>query len=158
MKRSVVVFVLLCLAEVLPAQVVLPAAVQIPDRNVSILDFGGVPDGASLNTEAFRKAVAALDKQGGGHLIVPEGVFLTGPVVLKDGIDLHLERGAVILMSPDKRDFLQDGKVRPGISASKRHDVSITGEGIIDGNGAWWRAVKRSKVSDTEWKAFLKKK
>ena len=157
MKRSVVVFVLLCLAEVLPAQVVLPAAVQIPDRNVSILDFGGVPDGASLNTEAFRKAVAALDKQGGGHLIVPEGVFLTGPVVLKDGIDLHLERGAVILMSPDKRDFLQDGKVRPGISASKRHDVSITGEGIIDGNGAWWRAVKRSKVSDTEWKAFLKK-
>ena len=69
---------------------------------------------------------------------------------------IHLERGAVILLSPDKREFLEKGKVRPGISASKRHDVCISGEGIIDGNGAWWRAVKRSKVSDTEWKEFLK--
>jgi hypothetical protein len=72
-------------------------------------------------------------------------------------MDLHLERGAVILLSPDK--FVhkdKDGKIRPGISASKRHDVSISGEGIIDGNGAWWRPVKRSKVSDVEWNKYKK--
>lgn len=133
-----------------------PDEAQIPDRTVSILDYGAQADGATLNTEAFRKAIDGLAKLGGGHVIVPEGLFLTGPVVLKDGVDLHLERGAVVMLSPDKADFLNGDSIRPGISASKRHDVSITGEGIIDGSGAWWRAVKRSKVSDTEWKEFLK--
>ena len=150
---TVFLFVLLAAGFARGAEV---ARVVIPDRQVTLTDFGGVPDGVTSNTEAFRKAIAALDKQGGGTLVVPEGVFLTGPIVLKNCIDLHLERGAVILLSPDKREFLEKGKVRPGISASKRHDVRISGEGIIDGNGAWWRAVKRSKVSDTEWKEFLK--
>ena len=150
---TVFLFVLLAAGFARGAEV---ARVVIPDRQVSLTDFGGVSDGVTSNTEAFRKAIAALDKQGGGTLVVPEGVFLTGPIVMKNCIDLHLERGAVILLSPDKREFLEKGKVRPGISASKRHDVRISGEGIIDGNGAWWRAVKRSKVSDTEWKEFLK--
>ena len=153
---TVFLFVLLCAGFVLNAQVVELARAVIPDRQVSLADFGGVPDGVTSNTEAFRKAIAALDKQGGGTLVVPEGIFLTGPIVLKNCIDLHLERGAVILLSPDKREFLEKGKVRPGISASKRHDVRISGTGIIDGNGAWWRAVKRNKVSDTEWKEFRK--
>lgn len=150
---TVFLFVLLAAGFARGAEV---ARVVIPDWQVTLTDFGGVSDGVTSNTEAFRKAIAALDKQGGGTLVVPEGVFLTGPIVLKNCIDLHLERGAVILLSPDKREFLEKGKVRPGISASKRHDVRISGEGIIDGNGAWWRAVKRSKVSDTEWKEFLK--
>ena len=135
-----------------------PAPVQIPDYTVNIRDFGAVADGITLNTQPFERAVAALQKAGGGHLVVPEGLYLTGPITLKDCMDLHLERGAMILFTPD-RDLHRDkkGKVRPGISASKRHDVSISGEGIIDGNGAWWRPVKRSKVSDVEWKAFLEK-
>ena len=153
---AVFLFILLSAGFVLNAQVAAPARAVIPDRQVSLADFGGVPDGVTSNTEAFRKAIAALDKQGGGKLVVPEGIYLTGPIVLKNCIDLHLERGAVILLSPDKREFLEKGKVRPGISASKRHDVRISGEGIIDGNGVWWRAVKRSKVSDTEWKDFRK--
>ena len=125
-----------------------PERAVIPDRDVSVADFGAVADGVTINTEAFAKAVEALYKAGGGHLNVPEGLYLTGPIVLKDCIDLHLEKGAVIMMSPDKRDFLIGGSVRPGISASKRHDVSISGDGIIDRNGSWWRAVKRGKVSD----------
>ena len=155
MKKLTTVFLFVLLAAGFARGAEVAPAV-IPDRQVSLTDFGGVSDGVTSNTEAFRKAIAALDKQGGGTLLVPEGVFLTGPIVLKNCIDLHLERGAVILLSPDKREFLEKGKVRPGISASKRHDVRISGEGIIDGNGAWWRAVKRSKVSDTEWKEFLK--
>ena len=127
---------------------------RIPDYSVSLSDYGAVADGITLNTDAFDKAIKALVKLGGGHLVVPEGLFLCGPIVLKDNIDLHLEKGAFILFSPDKADFLVDGKVKPCISASKRHDVSISGEGIIDGNGEWWRAVKRGKVSDTEWADF----
>lgn len=156
MKRLLLTAVCVLCAGLLSARTPAPAEAVIPDRTVSLVDYGGVPDGITLNTEAFNKAINALSKQGGGHLNVPEGIFLTGAIVLKDNIDLHLERGAVVLLSPDKRDLLNGASVRPGISASKRHDVSISGEGIIDGNGAWWRPVKRSKVSDTEWKEFLK--
>lgn len=130
---------------------------RIPDYSVNLMDFGAVPDGLTLNTQAFEKAFNALAKKGGGHLIVPEGIFLTGPISFKNCTDLHLERGAVILLSPDKRDHLVKDAVKPGISASKRHDISISGEGVIDGNGHWWRPVKRSKVSDTEWAAFTKR-
>ena len=139
----------------LPIALEQPAAPVIPALTVSVTDFGGVGDGVTLNTEAFKKAIAKLDKQGGGHLNVPAGIWLTGPISFKSKIDLHVEKGAIILFTPDKKEFLDDnGKVRPGISASKRTDVSITGEGIIDGNGEWWRAVKRGKVSDVEWKDF----
>ena len=138
----------------LPAALVEPALPVIPERTVSLLDFGGVGDGMTDNTKAFEQALGALKKQGGGHLVVPPGIFLTGPIVLKDRIDLHLERGALLLLDPDKTHHLRKGKVVPGISASRCSDVSITGEGIIDGNGAYWRGVKRGKVSDTEWAEF----
>ena len=131
-----------------------PMLPNIPDNSLSLTEFGAMGDGITDNTEAFEKAIAALVKQGGGHLVVPAGVWLTGPITLKDRIDLHLERNAMIQLSPDKAAHLKDGKVVPGISASKRTDISISGEGIIDGNGEWWRGVKRSKVSDTEWNAF----
>ena len=49
----------------------------------------------------FCDVINALSEQGGGHLVVPAGVWLTGPIVLKSNIDLHLEKGAVILFSPD---------------------------------------------------------
>ena len=131
-----------------------PDAPQIPDNTVSIADFGAKPDGVTLNTEAFASAIKAIGKLGGGHIVIPAGIWLTGPISLKDNTDLHLERNAILLFTPDKTAHLKDGKVQPCIGASKRHDISITGEGIIDGNGEWWRAVKRGKVSDTEWKDF----
>ena len=138
----------------LPVSMTEPQLPAIPDNALSLTEFGAVPDGVTDNTEAFAKAVAALAKQGGGHLVVPAGIWLTGPITLKDHIDLHLERNAMILLTPDRAAHLKDGKAQPGINASKRTDISITGEGIIDGNGEWWRGVKRGKVSDTEWSAF----
>ena len=155
MKRITTLLALFCLI-LLPLQAQ-PAQVQIPDVTVNLKDFGAVADGQTLNTQAFEKAISALNKKGGGHLVVPEGLWLTGPISLKNCIDLHLEKGALVLFSPDKTLYLKDGSVKPGISASKRHDVSISGEGIIDGNGAFWRPVKRGKVSDVEWKGYLKK-
>ena len=138
----------------LPVEMAEPQLPMIPDNSVSLTMFGGVPDGVTDNTGAFAKAVAALAKQGGGHLVVPAGLWLTGPITLKDHIDLHLEKNAMIILTPDRAAHLKDGKAQPGINASKRTDISITGEGIIDGNGEWWRGVKRGKVSDTEWNAF----
>ena len=134
-------------------QVMLPV---IPDNSVTLTEVGGTGDGMTLNTEAFQKGISQLSKKGGGHLNVPAGIWLTGPIMLKDNIDLHLDKNAIILFSPDKSLYVNDGgeRVHPGIRASKRKNISITGEGIIDGNGAHWRPVKRGKVSDTEWKMY----
>ena len=135
-------------------------APTIPDNNVSIIECGGIGDGITMNTIAFQKAISKLSKLGGGHLNVPAGIYLTGLISLKDNIDLHIERNAMILLSPDKKDHFKtedgaiDNKPTPGINASNRKNISITGEGTIDGNGKWWRAAKHSKVSDTEWNQF----
>lgn len=138
----------------LPVEMPVPELAQIPDNIVNINDFGGVGDGLTLNTEAFQKAIAALEKMGGGHLVVPAGIYLSGLISLKDNIDLHLQRGAILMASPNREDHLKGGKTATFISASKRTNIAITGEGIIDGNGAYWRPVKRGKVSDTEWNAY----
>ena len=131
---------------------------QIPDRQISLKDVGGVGDGVTLCTEAFEKGIARLAAQGGGRLVVPQGVWLTGPITLDNNIELHLDKNAIIYFSPDKRLYVETKKrssrVKPCISAERKHDMAITGEGIIDGNGAQWRPVKREKVSTVEWKAF----
>ena len=147
----------------LPIPMSQPTLPTIPSYQVSLLDFGGKGDGQTLNTQAFSKAISQLAKNGGGHLNVPAGIYLTGIISLKDNIDLHLEKNAIIVFSEDKNDFInaknesEPGmRVRclPALTASKRTNISITGEGTIDGNGEWWRPVKRAKVSDVEWNQF----
>jgi polygalacturonase len=145
--------------EQLPVAVAQPELPQVPERTVRLTDFGAKGDGLTLNTDAFRQAIASLSAQGGGHLIVPDGIWLTGPIVLQNHIDLHLEQNAMILFSTDKRLYVDStGTSRrflPGISAQRVTDISITGSGIIDGGGAAWRPVKKGKVSDVEWKRYV---
>ena len=102
MRRTLLTVLGALSAVLLAAQPAMPAPEKavIPDNAVSLLDYGGVPDGITLNTQAFSKAINALVKQGGGHLNVPEGIFLTGPIGLKDGIDLHLAKGSSTATAP----------------------------------------------------------
>src|SRR5271165_143998 len=67
----------------------------IPKTEVNLAYFGGVGDGAALNTDAFAKAISVLSAKGGGKLIVPPGIWLTGPIRLCSNLELHLERGAL---------------------------------------------------------------
>jgi len=140
----------------LPTKVAQVSRPVIPANELSLTEAGGVGDGVTLNTEAFKKGISELSKKGGGRLNVPLGVWLTGPIQLKDNIELHLDKNAIILMSPDKSLFKNEKSSRSfnGISAKKCKNIAITGEGIIDGNGAHWRPVKRQKVSDVEWKMY----
>ena len=135
-----------------------------PDKNVNLKDFGAVGDGRTLCTEAFGKAINALAEQGGGHLIVPTGVWFTGPIVLKSNIDLHLEKGAVILFSPDVDLYplvetvfegLDTRRCQSPISGRNLENVAITGEGAIDGNGDYWRPLKKGKVTESQWKKAI---
>ena len=132
----------------------------IPDRTFALSDFGAVGDGKALNTEAFKKAIAAVSAAGGGHLVVPKGEFRTLPFELCSGLDLHLEAGAVIeapasfteygLPEPEtlksQEEVGEKVKVPPPlISGRNLHDVAITGRGAIDGNGAiWWAWSERA--------------
>jgi polygalacturonase len=143
----------------LPTKVAQVSAPVIPAYVVSLTEVGGVGDGQTLNTEAFENGIKKLQKVGGGRLTVPQGIWLTGPIQLKDNIELHLDKNAIILLSPDKSLFVSDkpaSRVFAGIRASKRKNIAITGQGIIDGNGDHWRPVKRQKVSDVEWNKYKK--
>jgi polygalacturonase len=121
-----------------------PARPAIPARSFNLADFGAVADGRTVNTAAFQRAIDAVRQAGGGVLIVPAGVFLTGPLELCDRIDLHLSAGATLLFSSNAADYNLTGKpLQPQIAATGRHDVMISGPGVINGNGdAWWPAAR----------------
>ena len=135
-----------------------PARPKIPDRTFKLTDFGAVADGKTLNTEAFKKAIAAIDRAGGGRLVVPRGTFRTLPFRLCSNLDLHLEEGAVIAAPDNFEDYglpnpatLKSPEQVPGeapdplITAKHVHDLAITGSGTIDGNGGlWWAWSERA--------------
>jgi polygalacturonase len=131
----------------------------------SIVEFGGKGDGFTLNTDAFRKAIETISAKGGGKLIVPGGIWLTGPIELKSNINLHLEKGALILFSPDFNLYplvntsfegLDTKRCQSPISARNAENIAITGEGSINGSGEVWRPLKKSKVTDVQWKKVVK--
>lgn len=141
----------------LPVELKQVQPVIIPETTVKITDFGGVGDGKALNTEAIAKAISTLSKQGGGHLVFPKGTWKTGPITLKSSIDIHLDKGATLLFSEDKSLYVTSGsnKCVPFIKGSKVQNVTITGAGTIDGQGIYWRPVKKVKASTKEWKEVL---
>lgn len=138
---------------------------QIPVREVDIRDFGGIGDGVTLNSEAFAKAIDALTEAGGGRLVVPTGVWLSGPITLKDNIDLHIRPDAVLLFSTDRDLYpivetvfegLDTKRCISPINAVGAKNIAITGGGTIDGNGDSWRQVKKSKMAPSQWKELLR--
>lgn len=132
-------------AEITAALPVIPAA------KFNLSDYGAVADGKTLNTDAFKSAVAALEKAGGGHLIVTAGVYKTLPFSMVSHMDLHLEPGATIKAPDSFEEYgIPDpnkvapgagrgafGRIAPLISCpSGSTDLAITGSGTIDGSGA----------------------
>ncbi len=139
------------------------SAPVIPQRQLSLAAFGADSTGRQLCTDAFARAIEALSAQGGGRLVVPRGIWLTGPIVLKSNIDLHLEYGAVIQFAADENLYplvhtsfegLDTRRCQSPISAVGQENISITGHGAIDGNGQYWRPLKRAKVTDSQWKTL----
>ena len=140
--------------------------VEVPVFNreeYNILDFGAVPGGRVPCTEAFARAISKASEKG-GRVIVPSGIFLTGPIVLKSGVDLHLEDNAVIIFTKNREDYplmvtdfegIRRIRAQSQISADHAENIAITGRGTINGNGHLWRPVKQWKMTERQWQELL---
>lgn len=118
-------------------------------ERVDMLLLGAKPDGKKLNTELINKTIEKLAAKGGGTLFFPTGKYLTGAVRLKSNITIELEAGATLLFSDNFDDYLPFVEMRhegvlmksfsPLFYAVDEHNITIKGEGTIDGQGKkWW--------------------
>ncbi len=131
---------------------------------INIVKYGAVSDGNTLNTKSINGAIDACNKKGGGVVLIPAGLWLTGPIVIKSNVNLHFATGATLLFT---RDFSQYPLVKGNwegipqmrnqspVSATGATNIAITGKGIIDGNGDAWRAVKKDKLTESQWKNLV---
>ena len=130
----------------------------------NILKFGAKADGITINTKSINDAIDACNKKGGGVVVVPAGMWVTGPVVLKSNVNLHLKRNAVLQFTKDLSQYaivegnwegLPQMRNQSPISATGATNIAITGFGIIDGGGDAWRMVKKEKLSESNWKKLV---
>lgn len=123
---------------------------RFPAKDFAITAYGAKGDGTTLNTEAFRKAIEACNKGGGGRVIVPLGTFLTGAIHLKSNVELHLADSARIVFSTDAKDYpivftrwegIELMNYSALIYAYGQQNIAITGHGTLDGSAnsrTWW--------------------
>lgn len=132
-------------------------AITLKAERVDMLKSGAKADGKTLNTMLINHTVDRLSQAGGGTLFFPAGTYLTGAIRLKSNITLELEAGATLLFSDNFDDYLPFMEVRhegvmmksfsPLISAMDAENITIKGEGTLDGQGkAWWTEFFRIYV------------
>jgi hypothetical protein len=102
--------------------------------NKTITAYGAIADGITNNAAFIQRAIDEVSAAGGGQVIVPPGSFMTGTLYLKSGVDLHLELGATLL-GPHNTDDYTNKSRRSLIYAEGQKNISISGKGIIDGQG-----------------------
>lgn len=85
----------------------MPQVIQpsFPDYTVNIKDFGAQADGKTLNTQAINNAIKAVHEKGGGKVVIPEGLWLTGPIELLSNVNLYTEKNALVLFTDDFQAF-----------------------------------------------------
>src|ERR1700722_14748174 len=114
----------------------------------SIVRYGAVADGMTLNTKAINAAIDACNSRGGGVVLVPAGLWSTGPIVLRSNVNLHLDRAAILQFTADKDQYPivagnweghPAARCQSPISGTDLENIAITGGGIVDGNGDSWR-------------------
>jgi polygalacturonase len=148
------------------SQVKLPKVVtpKFKKDSFNITKFNAIGDGLYLNTEAINNAITKCNKNGGGVVVIPSGLWLTGPIVLKTNVQLHVSVGATLLYTQNFNEYkliatnwegLPQMRNQSPISADGATNIAITGKGIIDGNGDAWRMVKKDKLNETQWEKLV---
>ena len=139
-------------------------SVSFKKDSFNITRYGAKADGITLNTKPINDAIDACNKKGGGVVVIPKGFWLSGPIVLKSNVNLHLQHNAMLQFTADKSQYplvetnwegLPAVRNQPPISATNASNIAITGFGVIDGNGDVWRAVKKDKLTESQWKKLV---
>ncbi len=134
-----------------------------PDNEFDIINYGAAQGSKEANTKAFAAAIDAAAEHG-GRVIVPDGVWLTAPITLKSGVELHLDDNALILFDKSPEDYplivtdyegIKRIRTVSPITADHAENIAITGGGTINGSGQLWRPVKRWKMTDIQWDRLL---
>jgi polygalacturonase len=141
--------------------------VQQPSFNeysVNIKDYGAKSDGITSNTKAIALAIAQVVVKGGGTVVIPEGLWLTGPIELKSNVRIYTEKGAIVIFTKDYSEYpmvrtwfegQSTWRTMSPIYARDAENIAIAGEGLFNGNGEAWRPLRKSYVSEGLWKKFL---
>jgi polygalacturonase len=141
--------------------------VQIPKfkaDTLNIVDFGAVANTGKLCTKAINDAIKKCSESGGGVVVIPSGLWTTGPIKMKSNVNLHTKNGAFISFTSDLNQYeliesyFEGNKVircESPIMGVDLENIAITGEGIFDGNGSNWRPVKIGKMTAEQWKTLV---
>ena len=142
-------------------------APQFPDKVFNVTDYGAVGDGKTLNTLAFKKAIEACHQSGGGMVMVPLGIFLTGAIELKSNVNLHMADNAIISFSVDPKDYpivftrwegMELMNYSSLIYAYGQENIAITGNGTLNGNASddnWWAWHKGKPLKQLAARNYL---
>lgn len=119
-------------------------SINIYAREINILNLGAISDSLTSNTQIIQSAIDELYSEGGGTVIVPTGDFSTGPLHLRDNVELHLQTGATLYGSTNPKVYDKNGRWRAWalINAEGQKNISLTGNGTINGlgdSGVWKR-------------------
>lgn len=134
------------------------------DYEVCITDFGAKGDGLFLNTDAINQAIQHVSNKGGGKVIIPEGLWLTGPIVLLDNVNLYTEKNSLVIFTNDFKAYpiiktsfegIETRRCQSPISSRNAKNIAITGHGTFDGSGDSWRPVKKDKLTASQWKKLV---
>lgn len=124
-----------------------------PPEIPSLTKIVGPPaDGNASATTTIQQALDAVRDAGGGRVLIPAGRFFSGPLVIGSKTELHLARDAVLVMSDKETDYPAERNRRPAfISADGAHDIRLSGEGRIEGQGGrWWKVFLDEKARGTK--------
>lgn len=132
-------------------------ATSTPQPAVQVCTPQITPDGNTDATEALLQALdaCAAPAEGlkGGEVHLPAGRYPSGPLFLRSGETIHLDPGAVLLGTPDQAAYLKSGPAKSGglwslLNGTGLRDLTLEGEGTIDGQGQrWWAAARAARAN-----------
>ena len=154
MKKALLLICSICVLLIVKAQ---------QPITVDVTNYGAVGDGTTLNTASIQRAIDDCVQKGGGKVVFPAGKFLTGTIVMKDNITLQLNKDALILGSTNVEDYKNMDPFTDGLGidvgwalvvAVDAKNISIEGEGAIDGQGSKLKAehiLKDTRSESLRW-------